>query len=209
MNSNITFCGVFRNEAQRVRYVLDIAKRICGNMVLVVQKSEDATRTICSEYTDNIIDRPPESPEISKDFIMEKCPTTWTFWLDADEIPSLELIDFVKNFDTIKYQDFDAIRFPRINYIEGYRIEANESEDEQYRMMKNSVRWNAVARGQIIHIHPAIKAPMFMDLPLFHHRSLEKIEKSTERWNELEPKTKPMCNAYLSKVKEHLSNSKK
>lgn len=209
MNPNITFCSVYRNEAQRLRYGLDIAKRICSSMMIVVQKSQDATKDICLEYTPNIIDRPPEPPEVSRDYVMEKVTTPWTFWLDGDEFPSLELIRFVESFNPEQYLGYDSIQVPRHNYIEGIRVEVNEGDDRQFRLLRNDVRWNAIQQGRTIHIFPMVNNSMFVDLPVFHHRSLEKVENMTNRWNDIEPKAKTVCDKYLSDVKVYLSNCKK
>ncbi len=202
MNPSLTFCGVFRNEQDRIRYVLDIGKALCKDMVIVVQESSDNTLKICKEYTQTVIERPSESPEESKDYIMENVKTPWTFWLDADEMPSVELIDYLSYFSPPG--EYDGIKFPRINYINGLRIEANQGEDEQYRLMANSVRWKPLVQGRRIHIHPIIQQTLSLGFPLYHHRTLEKIERQTKRWNELEKSTVGVCNDYVKKVKEEL-----
>ena len=86
MNKNITFCGVYWNEAQTVRRVLDWAKGFFADMVIAVQISNDGTEQICAEYTPNILYHPAQSPEESKDEIMSLVKAPWAFWLDADEV---------------------------------------------------------------------------------------------------------------------------
>jgi hypothetical protein len=70
--------------------------------------------------------------------------------------------------------------------------------------MKPSVRWNPKLQGQRIHINPIVKNPIYLEYPIYHNRTLDKIEKSTRRWNELEPKTEKACNDYLKRVKQEL-----
>jgi hypothetical protein len=197
----ITFCGVFRNEEQNLRRVLEIAKGLGLPIKVVVQQSEDNTVKIAKEYGE-VLERPSESPEESKDFLMEQIQTGWTWWLDADELPSIQMIDFVRGFDERAFNHVDGILFPRINYINGKHIEANEGgSDKQFRMMRSSIRWNAKAQGQRIHINPDVPRWILIDIPLYHHRTLEKVERMTKRWNELEPKTAKYCDEYLEKVK--------
>lgn len=205
MNNQITFCAVYRNEAQRVRISLDFARSFFSNIILVVQNSEDGTLSICREYTGNIIERPSESPEESKDFIMEKVITPWTFWLDADEIPSQSVIRYLETFDPLLVLNHDAISFNRINYIDGYAIDGGQGNDVQFRMMRKDVRWKTKERGKRIHIHPIVDYPLKIERDIYHHRTLEKVEKLTERWNNLEPQTKGVCDQYLKKVKEELA----
>jgi hypothetical protein len=184
-----------------------MVKEFCSEMVIAVQESTDATERICREYTDNILLHPHQSPEESKDAIMEQVKTEWTLWLDADETMSLPLIRFIETFNPAAYKQYDAIRVPRINYINGLVVEVNEGKDTQFRIIRNTVRWNPKLQGQRIHIHPMVQNPFYLDCPIYHHRTLEKIERTTKRWNELEPKTEKPCNEYLARVKEALSNS--
>lgn len=206
MNNNFTFCAVFRNEAPRVRYVLDWASRMFSDIIIVVQKSEDGTEDICREYTENVFSHPAQSPEESKDFIMERVKTPWTFWLDADEFPSKELEYQLMIFGLKDYDEYDSISYKRRNYINGFIIEANEGEDRQFRALRSNVRWDPKSQGRRIHINPLVKNPLNANAILYHHRTLEKIEKSTKRWNELEPQTKEACDLYLKKVKEELNH---
>ena len=205
MTEQITFCAVFRNEAQRVRMVMDLAKSLFRQVVIVVQQSDDDTLKICTEYPAEIIERPAESPEESKDFIMHQVRTPWTFWLDADEFPSLETIEYLQTFDSYTLAGYDAVSFVRVNYIDGLIIEGGQGEDHQFRLIRSDVRWNPKAQGRRIHIHPLVKHSKHLSKVIYHHRSLEKVERQTERWNELESQTKGACDEYVKKVKEELA----
>lgn len=201
----MTFCGVFRNEALNVRRVLDIAKELEMEIKVVVQESEDATLSICKEYGE-VFEHPAQSPEASKDFLIQQVKPGWTFWLDADEVPSLPLIEFVSSFNEETFAKWDGIIVRRINYINGLHIEENTGVDWQFRLLKSTVRWDIENQPYTIHINPVVpdsKRFTLKGFPLYHHRSLEKIERTTKRWNELEPRTAEYCNDYLRKVKSH------
>lgn len=200
----LTFCGVYRNEAVRIREVLEIGRYLCKDIRVAVQESEDKTLQICREYTESILERPSESPEESKDFLMEQVKTPWTFWLDADEVPSMELIHWIETLTPMTLAGYDSVRVPRVNYVNGIHVIAGQPDDKQYRLLSNSVRWNPVAQGQRIHIYPVVRATLDIPYPIFHHRTLEKIERQTQRWNDLEPKTAPMCNKYVEDVRKEL-----
>lgn len=208
MNTIITFCAVFRNEASRCRYVLDLVKSLFDNIIIAVQESDDETLQICREYTDNIIVRHSEGPEESKDFIMEQVKTPWTFWLDADEFPSLSMIRMLEQVDPAVLFGYDSVSFIRTNYIDGLIIEGGQGIDRQYRMMRSDVRWNTKAQGKVIHIHPLVKKTLESDLIIYHHRTLEKVKRMTERWNSLEPKSVNDCNLYVKNVEKEICQKK-
>lgn len=203
----ITFCGVFRNEAPRIRHLLDIVSKLCKELVIVVQESEDATEQICQEYTDNVFSHPAQSPEESKDFIMDRVQTPWTLWFDGDEIPSLELIEYIKMFNPQNVGNYDGIKFPRVNYVDGLVVTGGQGEDKQFRMVRKDVRWRTEVQRRI-HINPLVHNPLEVDIPLYHHRTLEKVKRQTERWNELQPELSNICNEYVSKVEEELCQKK-
>ncbi|MEM4267007.1 MAG: hypothetical protein QW404_03050, partial [Candidatus Nanoarchaeia archaeon] len=77
MNQYLSFNGVFRNEAVRVRGILDQIKYICAKskIFIVVQESQDHTLKICKEYTDNVFEMPAQSPEECRDFLADKVKT--------------------------------------------------------------------------------------------------------------------------------------
>lgn len=204
MTDFITFCGVFRNEAPRIRQILDFAQKMFPEMILAVQQSDDATLQICKEYTSNIIERPSESPEESKDFVMEQVKTPWTLWFDADEFPSVNLIHFFERITPADLFNVDAVSFVRINYIDGLIINGNQGEDRQFRLIRKDVRWDPKTQGKRIHIHPLVKKPKMSDHLFYHHRTLQKIKDQTKRWNELESQTKEACDKYVKDVEAEL-----
>lgn len=205
----ITFCAIYRNEASRMRLDLDWASKMFDNMIIGVQQSDDATLEIAKEYTKNIILRPSESPEESKDFIMEKVKTHWTFWLDADEFPSVSLMRWLETLSFFDLTSYDSVSFLRVNYIDGLIIEGGQGIDKQFRMMIKHVRWNTKLQGKRIHIHPIVRNTLQSNLVIFHHRSLQKIKDQTERWNQLEPLTKEACDKYVKDVEKELEEKKK
>lgn len=208
MNNNITFCAVYRNESQRVRMNLDFATEMFNRKIIAVQESDDETLKICQQYPGKIIERPSESPEESRDFVMDQLETPWAFWLDADEVPSVSLIRMLEMFDPLTMGDHDAVSLVRINYVDGFTIMGGQENDRQFRLLRKDVRWKTKEQGRRIHVHPLVKNPYKSERCIFHHRTLEKVEKQTERWNELESQTRDACNKYVAEVKKELCQKK-
>jgi len=209
MNKDLTYIGVFKNEAKRVRVILDAMKHVCKEMIIVVQKSDDHTLKICKEYTKNVFEREPEAPFYSKDFLMSKVKTKWAVWFDGDEIPSYQLINFLLTTDFSKLMDWQAIRVPRINYVDGIKCSGNQKEDYQFMILRNDVRWEPTPE-RAIHIYPKVQLHFAINCPVYHHRSLKKIENRTGDWDKIQPDLKEACHKYLdsvkSQVKEYTKN---
>lgn len=204
MNNWITFCAVYKDEAPRIRYSLDLARKLFDNMIIAVQKSDDATLQICQEYTQNILNRPVEPPELSKDFIMKEIKTEWMFYLDADEFPSLGVIRYLEMVEHTNLYGYDSVSFIRINYINGLAIEGNQGVDRQFRLLNRNVRWDCLKQGRFAHIHPLVTHTKQSDLVIYHHRTLDKIKAQTEVWNKYSPSTKPECDKYVKDVEAEL-----
>lgn len=204
MNHMVTFCAVYRNEARVIRQTLDLAKSLFPTLILAVQESEDNTLEICKQYATTLIQRPSESPEESRDFVMEQVKTPWCFWLDADEFPSLPLIHYLEQFEPAQTAFHDAYSFIRINYVDGVIVTGGQGEDRQFKLLKKEIRWNPQGQGRRIHIYPQVTYPQPSDLKLYHLRTLEKIKRQTERWNELDSSTKKACDQYVKDVEAEL-----
>jgi hypothetical protein len=205
MNKDLTYIGVFKNEAKRVRVILDIMKPVCKDMIIVVQKSDDHTLKICQEYTDNVFEREPEAPFYSKDFAMSKVKTKWAVWFDADEIPSYQLINYLMTTDFSRLMEWEAIRVPRINYIDGIdctRKEANPwgEYDYQFMILRSDVRWNPTPE-RAVHIWPKVQCHFGINYFVYHHRTLKKVENRTNDWDKIQPDLKDTCHKYVDDIK--------
>jgi hypothetical protein len=210
MNKDLSYIGAFKNEAKVVRTILDIMKPVCKEMYLGVQKSEDHTLKICQEYTKNVFEREPEAPNYTKDFLMSKVKTKWACWFDADEVPSYQLINYLMSTDFSKLMEWEAIRVPRINYIDGIdctRKEANPwgEYDYQFMILRNDVRWNPTPE-RAIHIWPKVKLHFGINYFVYHYRSLEKIVKRTNDWDKIQPDLKNDCHSYLELMKKKVDD---
>jgi hypothetical protein len=207
MNKDLSYIGVFKNEAKVVRVVLDIMKPVCTEMYLGVQKSDDHTLKICREYTDNVFEREPEAPFYTKDFLMSQVKTEWACWFDADEIPSYQLVNYLRSTDLSKFTDYEAIRVPRINYVDGVICMGGQPVDYQFTILRKDVRWNPTPE-RAIHIWPKVTNHFTINYPVFHHRSLDKIANRTKDWDKIQPDLKEACHSYLENVKKEVYDYK-
>lgn len=205
MNKDLSFICVMRNESRVARVILDIMKPVCKEMYLGVQKSNDHTLKICREYTKNVFERQPEAPEYTKDFLMSKVKTKWAVWFDADEIPSYQLINYLLTTDFRSLMSYEAIRVPRINYVDGVYVEGKQKLDwgdkidHQFMILRKDVRWNPTPERSI-HIWPKVTNHFAINCPVYHHRTLAKIVSRTKDWDRINPEMKEQCNSYAYDV---------
>ena len=209
MNKDLSYIGAFKNEAKIVRVILDIMKPVVKEMYLGVQKSEDHTLKICQEYTKNVFEREPEAPNYTKDFLMSKVKTKWAVWFDADEIPSYQLVNYLMSTDFSKLMEYEAIRVPRINYIDGVICDKNQKYtwgkyDYQFMILRKDIRWNPTLE-RACHIWPKVTNHFGINYFVYHHRSLEKIASRTKDWNNFQESTRADCNSYLETVRKKVN----
>jgi hypothetical protein len=182
-------------------------------MYLGVQKSQDHTLKICREYTNNVFEREPEAPFYSKDFLISQVKTKWACWFDADEIPSYQLVNFLEATDFSKLMEWEAIRVPRINYVDGVLTEGGQTFfwgdkcDHQFMILRNDVRWNPTPERSV-HIWPTVQYHFAINYPVYHHRTFEKIVSRTKDWDRINPEMKKECNEYAFNVEEDIKRYK-
>jgi hypothetical protein len=207
MNKNLSYIGVFKNEAKRMRYILDMAKELCPDMYIAVQPSEDDTLKIAKEYTKNVFELPATAPNYSKDFLAAKVKTDWFCVFDADEILSIPLFNYLNGMDFSMMGDYDAIRIPRINYVNGVICEGGQEKDCQFVVLRKDIRWEP-SPVRAIHIYPKVLNHFTITMPYYHIRPFEKIIERTKDWDVIQPDLTEVCHDYVNKVEEELKNYK-
>ena len=207
MNNNLSYIGIFRNESRVMRYILDMVKFLCPELYLGVQPSDDDTLKIAREYTANVFERPPEAPFYSKDFLASQVKTDWFCWFDADEILSIPLFNYLQGLDFSQLSDYEGIRIPRINYIDGVACTGGQ-EDFQFMVLRKDIRWNPTPE-RAIHIWPGVSSHFTIQFPVYHIRSLNKIKQRTEDWNRIQPDLKEVCDGYVKNLEVELDNYRK
>jgi len=126
------------------------------------------------------------------------CKGDYIFQIDADEMPSLDLINSLP--EILESNDVDLVRVPRINTVEGlteghirqWGWNINEKgwvnwPDYQWRIYKNDsrIRWWG-------HVHEKIRGhatfaelPMNESFSLYHPKTIDKQEKQNAYYNQL------------------------
>lgn len=106
----ITLCGIYYNEAERLKKLIPIVKPYVDEIVCVVQKSDDDTEKVMLDFgaivlpLDNI-----GFSEAQRGHLMKYVKTEWVFYLDADEVPTEQLLSDLKSLVSDNYDAYNLI----------------------------------------------------------------------------------------------------
>lgn len=92
--TDVTFVGVFWNDAERVERLLGTLRPWFANIHVGVQVSPDRTLEVCRRHADEVIEDECQGycePTLSK--VVAAVDTEWTFVVSADETPSRSLLE--------------------------------------------------------------------------------------------------------------------
>lgn len=141
-----------------------------------------------------------------KNQIYQHCKGDWVFFIDADEYPSMVLLESIHSILDAAV-DVDAIAIPRINTVEGIdsdhiakwrwvetqlivgdkEIDVINFPDYQWRIQRNieSVRWVNKVHEVLTGFTAYARLPPDSDYCLFHPKTIEKQERQNALYSNL------------------------
>lgn len=170
-------------------------------LTILYDGSEDSNVSKYNKYGKVVLHKLDYSYSEHRNFVLPLLKSDYSFFVDADERPSKELFQNIK--DIIINNDYpDLINVPRINIVKGltteyaqkfgYRVTDEnivnwEGGDYQSRLFKNGVglEWSGKLHERI-HPSPLNTTYTLMRLPqnaLIHTKTLEKQIKNNENYN--------------------------
>ena len=96
------------NSARRLSQVLDAAKEVADEIVIVDSGSTDDTLEIAAQYPTRILRREFEDFCNQRVYAENACNNTWVLALDSDEVLSIELIDEIRRLKDLDFLARDA-----------------------------------------------------------------------------------------------------
>ena len=133
-----------------------------------------------------------------KNALTEACLGDYIFQIDADEMPSLYLMQYLHLL--LENNNVDVIRVPRVNTVEGLTEEHirkwgwvvdNKGRvnwpDLQWRIFKNdkSIRWKNKVHEVLEGYQTHAILPLEEEFALYHHKDIERQEKQNAYYNTL------------------------
>jgi hypothetical protein len=200
---NVTYAITVCNELEEITKLIDFLKnKIDKDDEILIQYDENsATKpvkdylTIISQLHNSnikVISYPLNNDFASfKNNLKDNASGIFIFQIDADEIPSEDLMENIK--DIIEYnKDVDLFFVPRINTVEGltkehikkWKWQVNELgwvnfPDYQTRLYRRTseIQWQGKVHERIVGYNTLSVLPQEERYCLYHHKQIERQEK--------------------------------
>ena len=202
----ITVC----NEDKEIKNLLSFLKDNIktGDEIIIQMDSITTTskvRNVINSFRKKIKDMKVIEFPLDKDFATFKnnlknhCGKKWIFNIDADELPSENLISYLHEI-LINNDELDMILIPRWNTVDGITQEHivkwgwkydNENRvnwpDYQTRIYKNSenIIWENKVHERLTGYYVYSNLPEEKDYCLFHHKTIERQENQNKFYSDI------------------------
>ncbi len=200
---NITYAITVCNELEEITKLIDFLKDKIGKEdEILIQYDETSTTKPVKDYLTiisqlhntniKVISYPLNNDFASfKNNLKNNASGIFIFQIDADEIPSEDLMENIK--DIIEYnKDVDLFFVPRINTVEGltkqhikkWKWQVNELgwvnfPDYQTRLYRRTseIQWQGKVHERIVGYNTLSVLPQEERYCLYHHKQIERQEK--------------------------------
>jgi glycosyltransferase involved in cell wall biosynthesis len=109
---------VAQNEERTIGRVLEAAKPLCDEMILVDSGSSDRTKEIAQSYGVQVVHQDWLGYGAQKNFAMSLATGDWILSLDADEILTPDLVAEIRaTLSDCAVSEYDGFKIPRLLYI--------------------------------------------------------------------------------------------
>ena len=206
---NVTYAITVCNELEEITKLIDFLKnKIDKDDEILIQYDENsATKpvkdylTIISQLHNSnikVISYPLNNDFASfKNNLKDNASGIFIFQIDADEIPSEDLMENIK--DIIEYnKDVDLFFVPRVNTVEGltkqhikkWKWQVNELgwvnfPDYQTRLYRRTseIQWQGKVHERIVGYNTLSVLPQEEQYCLYHHKQIERQEKQNDYYD--------------------------
>jgi len=140
---------ITKNEEKNIRACLESVKW-ANEIVIIDSYSQDATLTICKEYTDKIILQEWQGYSAQKNIGHAHCKNNWILSIDADERVSPTLHEEIEH--VIKSNQFSAYRIFIRDYMFGKWIEYGSWPQQCHIRLyhKNAAAWQSAVHEKLV-----------------------------------------------------------
>ena len=206
---NVTYAITVCNELEEITKLIDFLKnKIDKDDEILIQYDENsATKpvkdylTIISQLHNSnikVISYPLNNDFASfKNNLKDNASGIFIFQIDADEIPSEDLMENIK--DIIEYnKDVDLFFVPRVNTVDGltkehikkWKWQVNELgwvnfPDYQTRLYRRTseIQWQGKVHERIVGYNTLSVLPQEEQYCLYHHKQIERQEKQNDYYD--------------------------
>ena len=206
---NVTYAITVCNELEEITKLIDFLKnKIDKDDEILIQYDEDSTTKPVKDYLTiisqlhntniKVISYPLNNDFASfKNNLKDNASGIFIFQIDADEIPSEDLMDSIK--DILEFnKDVDLFFIPRVNTVDGltkehikkWRWQVNDLgwvnfPDYQTRLYRRTseIQWSGKVHERIIGYSTLSVLPQEERYCLYHHKQIERQEKQNDYYD--------------------------
>lgn len=145
------------NEAENLAELLALLGW-ADEVIVIDSFSKDSTEEIAKQHNCTFYQRKYDSPASQKNWAIEKAKNNWIFILDADERPTLQLVNEIQNILKINNDKTVAYKIKRRNYFMGKRVRFSGWQNDKItrlihkkfcRYNENQVHEEIIAEGEV------------------------------------------------------------
>lgn len=118
----ISICIMVKNEEENLPRCLDSLKDF-PEIIIMDTGSTDKTKEICKEYQVTLCEEEWVSFSHNRNELFSKAKQPWVFWLDADEVVTSELMDFLKEYFLTVPDHISGLQINRMVFFEGQWVQ--------------------------------------------------------------------------------------
>lgn len=107
------------NEGQHLKRCLQVFSQIAQEIIAVINDCQDNTREVLLEMGAQVIESPWEGMMAQKNKALSYATQPWVFNIDADEVPSIELLREVMQIVKSDNRDIAGVSMPRMSFYLG------------------------------------------------------------------------------------------
>lgn len=171
---------IVKDEEPLLSPLLAFVQQHVDEMVIVDTGSTDRTIEVARLYTSKVFEH-PLGHDFSgvRNFALTKATEPWVLHIDADEWPTLELLDWIRMFlATSDDHSVSCVEIRRQNYIDGKPIGVHTYEWHR-RLFRRELRYvGRIHEKLVVDSDLVLRAPE--ELLLLHHKSAERQAQQDE-----------------------------
>jgi len=178
---DISLHMIVKNEAELLPGLLEVVAPHVGQIIIVDTGSSDDTVAIATQYTKRVFAFDMQKDfSAARNFALSKASKPWVLQLDADEMPTKEMLQWLKDFTPESW--VGGVQFLRHNLIDGNPIGFHTNE-WHIRLFQRHIRFVGVIHEKLpIHDAKTMKAPI--DCIIQHYKTQERQERQNALYAE-------------------------
>lgn len=164
-------------EFPKINEIINIDDNSTDNTISEIKKLQSKTLKVHT-YTRNL----NHNFSSQHQFGISKSTNDWILWLDADEQPSVKLIEFINNIDSHRYHNY---AFKRVDIFLGKQLKHGETSSQYFLRLFN--KKHGKFKGMVHEIWDTNESVQNINLDIIHesHKTLRSFFNKINYYSEI------------------------